>query len=217
MSATVKSLMEMAYMAVGDKRELSESVKARVLEQMSSRTLIEGELDVMTIPEMKSRRQFYYYHQARPRGDNYSFFTPDVSNTTIIEARSVEEANAKAERFGIRFGDGVDRYEQWSDEWMQDDSNRWVRATNETVIDALAVRECIDTTFIHFMDGTMKRYGKCRPAGSHDYYDFWDGYNHDFTCLPEISGLSLIDEQDYERIAHECYEGKIPPQYLQTN
>jgi hypothetical protein len=67
------------------------------------------------------------------------------------------------------------------------------------------------------MDGTMIRRGKCKTAGSQDYFDFWEGFNHDFTHLPEVSGLSLIDKDKYKEIAKSRYTGKIPPQYITTN
>jgi len=214
----VASLMTLAYKA-SPVEEIPESIRDRVIHQMDTRSLLQMPMTGEIMTELKTRKRFYYFHQGSPKGDNHSFFTPDVSNTTIIEANSAEEANAKAVRFGIRFRtSGMEGMEYGSDEWWNDDSDRWYRATEDIVIDGFSlVYQSNESIFIHFMDGTMIRRGKCKTAGSQDYFDFWEGFNHDFTKLPEISGLSLIDKEKYNVIAKSRYTGKIPPQYITTN
>lgn len=207
MACTSLSLLAFTAAAT-EKCEIPDAVKQAVIHRASTRELLKMKANGIDVFEILGKRpRFYKFYQGNPGDDTFSFFTPDVSNLTVIEALSAEEANAKAESFGIRFTDGHE-------------VARWTRVTEDEVdIDTEPMNyDYPGSTYIHFMDGTMERHGACRPAGSYDYYEFWDSYNRDFTLLPGRSGLSLILNEDYAKIGRECYgDRRIPPQYLNTN
>lgn len=162
---------------------------------------------------INKRTKFFTYKQNSPGHQELSFFTADVSNITIIQAESAEEANKKANTFGIKFCDDPEYIEmkeshpELYEEYKADDVNRWYKATNEDYIQDINVllKSIVEkggfySYYVHYIDGTMERLGQCRPAGSHDYFEFWDSYNKDYTNFPKVSGLSLLPLEEFNKI-----------------
>jgi hypothetical protein len=170
---------------------------------------------------LNKRSRFFIYKQNSPGHNEVSFFTSDVSNVTIIEATSAEEANKKANSFGIKFNDDPELLEikeedpELYEEYIADDMNRWIKQTDEDgVLDPeqiLLAQGGFFSYYIHYLDGTVERVGKCRPAGSHDYFEFWDSYNLDFTNFPKKSGLSLLSRQEFDNIKRNVAPHIIKP------
>ena len=165
---------------------------------------------------IKNRTRFFTYIQHSPGHHEVSFFTADVSNITIIQAENAEEANKKANSFGIKFCDDPEFIEfrqsnpELYEEYKADDVNRWIKQTEEDgiedinqLIQDLTQKGGFYSYYIHFSDGTMERVGQCRPAGSHDYFEFWDSYNKDYTNFPKISGLSLLPHKEFKKITEK--------------
>ena len=232
--ASVQLLSTLALKSINptDLAQLSEQTLESILYNQPIQTLIQLKkqsplLHILCKQIINKRTKFFTYTQNLPGQKEVSFFTADVSNITIIEAESAEEANKKANLFGIKFNDDPEFIEmkeedpELYEEYVADDINRWYKATDEDcvqdinqLIKDLKQQGGFYSYYVHYIDGTMERLGQCRPAHSHDYFDFWDSYNKDYTNFPNVSGLSLLSRPEFEEIANKVQPPVIHKRYL---